>query len=230
MNNTAKFELNILRGVTLRYLGVPQDKADARATAAAEAAIAEVRAILETRYVFRFFDVEKRRGSIALSGASFEISGLDLLAHLENSKKVALFAATLGPAVDAKIREYMALRPSDALALDAAASAAVEALADRVQEIISETPEANGLFLTARFSPGYGDLPLELQPKILGVLDAQKKIGLTCTDSFILVPKKSVTAFIGIQKEPFKAKNSPCEKCKTADNCAFKSKGLPCGK
>ena len=55
-----------------------------------------------------------------------------------------------------------------------------------------------GWGLRPRFSPGYGDFPLEYQRELLGVLDAAKRIGLTLTDSLLMAPSKSVTAVIGV--------------------------------
>jgi cobalamin-dependent methionine synthase I len=81
--------------------------------------------------------------------------------------------------------------------MDALASAAIEALCDGIQaELAAELPE--GYYLTGRFSCGYGDLPLEIQPEILAVLNTQKTIGLFCNQNNILLPRKSVTAVMGV--------------------------------
>ena len=47
-------------------------------------------------------------------------------------------------------------------------------------------------------SPGYGDLPLSLSRTIISELDATKKIGVSITESDLLVPSKSVTAICEI--------------------------------
>ena len=53
--------------------------------------------------------------------------------------------------------------------------------------------------LAPRFSPGYGDLPLEIQSDIFRVLNCSTKIGLTLNKSLLMTPTKSVTAIIGIR-------------------------------
>ena len=58
--------------------------------------------------------------------------------------------------------------------------------------------EAEGLRLRPRFSPGYGDLPLELQRDLFRGLDCSRKIGLTLNESLLMSPSKSVTAIAGI--------------------------------
>jgi cobalamin-dependent methionine synthase I len=54
--------------------------------------------------------------------------------------------------------------------------------------------------LRPRFSPGYGDLPLELQTNLFKVLDCQHFIGLTLNDSMLMSPSKSVTAIVGLRE------------------------------
>jgi len=55
--------------------------------------------------------------------------------------------------------------------------------------------------LKPRFSPGYGDLPLETQREIFDVLDCSRRIGLMLNDSLLMSPTKSVTAFVGVGGE-----------------------------
>lgn len=70
--------------------------------------------------------------------------------------------------------------------MDALASAGIEQVCNRAEECFREQlPE---VYFTWRFSPGYGDLPLALQPEILQLLDAQKRLGLTVTPEHILIP------------------------------------------
>ena len=64
--------------------------------------------------------------------------------------------------------------------------------------------------MTPRFSPGYGDLPIELQRDFLTLLDASRKIGLTATESSMLVPSKSITALIGIRSDQKEITYHPC--------------------
>ena len=58
----------------------------------------------------------------------------------------------------------------------------------------------NGSTLTPRFSPGYGDLSLDLQTDLIRITEAQKHIGITLSENLIMIPTKSVTAIIGIKQ------------------------------
>ena len=81
----------------------------------------------------------------------------------------------------------------------------MEQVCDQVeQEIESQFP---GCSFPFRFSPGYGDLPLELQGELLHLLDAPRKIGLCASASHILTPRKSVTAILA---SPGGRSNKPC--------------------
>ncbi|GHU55929.1 hypothetical protein FACS1894132_12740 [Clostridia bacterium] len=118
------------------------------------------------------------------------LEGEDIKNHLDGCEKVLFFAATLGAGTDKLISKTELTNPSLAFCLDALADTAIENYCDEIE---------NGVKLphTSRFSPGYGDLPLSIQPQFLKFLDTNKKIGLSCTDTYILTPRKSVTAIIG---------------------------------
>ena len=59
--------------------------------------------------------------------------------------------------------------------------------------------EFPGLALTERFSPGFGDLPLELQRQVTEALDCPRSLGITLGESLLMTPSKSVTAIIGMK-------------------------------
>ena len=50
-----------------------------------------------------------------------------------------------------------------------------------------------------RFSPGYGDFPLDFQRDIFATMSLAKNIGITLNNSLLMSPSKSVTAVIGIE-------------------------------
>lgn len=101
-----------------------------------------------------------------------------------------IFAATVGLGADRLINRYSTLRPSKAVIMDGCATALIECWCDYLcKEVLGVPPQE-------RFSPGYGDLPLEIQPQILSFLDAPINIGLSMTESMLLTPTKSVTAIV----------------------------------
>lgn len=117
--------------------------------------------------------------------------------NLSGCESIILFAATLGLGVDRLINKYSKLSPSKAIILEAIAAERIEKLCDRFCEEISALYTS----VKPRFSPGYGDLPLEFQKDIFRVLDCRRQIGLTLNESLSMSPRKSVTAFIGVNGE-----------------------------
>ena len=99
--------------------------------------------------------------------------------------------------------------------------------ARRVREILAE--KYSGKYMTFRFSPGYGDYPIEMQKEYLRILDAPRKIGLTTGDSCLLVPSKSVTAVLGISDNPIERRKRGCAICSMKGKCRFRRNGEHCG-
>ena len=52
-----------------------------------------------------------------------------------------------------------------------------------------------------RFSPGYGGLDISSQADFFKLLPMTKQMGVTLSESFLMTPTKTVTAFIGVTKE-----------------------------
>ena len=116
---------------------------------------------------------------------------------------VIFLCGTIGAEFDAWQRRLSVLSAADALLSQQIGLAAVEKVMDELEERAREEVEGNreegtGNRLKPRRSPGYGDLPLALSRTILAELDAPRKIGVSITDSNLLVPSKSVTAICEI--------------------------------
>ena len=136
----------------------------------------------------------KIQGNICDFGL-FSIKSADLAKSLKNCSKVIVFAATVGVEIDRLINRYTRISPSRSLMLSAIGTERIEALCD---EFCVDMIKQLGLPLTPRFSPGYGDLPLETQKDIFNILDCNKNLGISLNESLLISPSKSVTAFAGI--------------------------------
>ena len=64
-----------------------------------------------------------------------------------------------------------------------------------------QEPAVRGETLRMRYSPGYGDLPLEAQRPLLAALDAARQAGITLSSALLMMPSKSVSAIIGAGPE-----------------------------
>lgn len=111
---------------------------------------------------------------------------------------VVFLCGTIGAEFDAWQRRLSVLSAADALLSQRIGLDAVEKVMDGLEEEIRKEVEVEGKRLKPRRSPGYGDLPLSLSRRILEELDAPRRIGVSITESDLLVPSKSVTAICEI--------------------------------
>ena len=146
---------------------------------------------------------------------------------LAQCDQAVLLACTLGTKFDAMVRSAQVRDMARAVILDACGSALVEQGCDEAErDIAARFP---GLYLTDRFSPGYGDLPLSLQPGLCAVLDAERRVGIHVTSSFLMNPGKSVTAVIGLADKPQMARIRGCAWCVMRNTCTLRKGGKSCG-
>lgn len=127
-----------------------------------------------------------------------------------------ILAATTGFDVQRLIERNSIISPLKGIVTDCVGSAAIEAFCDKINLSFE-----NADFLRPRFSPGYGDLPIECQNNIANFLNTSKNIGLSLTDSLMMTPVKSVTAIIGIGKEKNRCTGPGCMKC-SGTNCPYR--------
>ena len=121
----------------------------------------------------------------------------DLKQHLEGCGEILLFACTAGAETDRRIARAKLLSPARSLLMHAIGAQQVEGGCDRLCERLArQFPDR---LLTDRFSPGYGDLTLEMQRDVMAALDCGRTVGITLTDSLLMTPSKSVTAIIGMK-------------------------------
>jgi len=162
--------------------------------AALEARIREMREAADA--VIRPARIWRRFEDVAIAGGAGSQS---LAKHLAGCHAVYLVCATIGVAFDALQRRTAAVSASDAFVLQAIGAAAVEALMDDVEvEIHRELQD--GETLVSRYSPGYGDYPLAEQRRLLSILDASRRVGVSLTDALVMAPSKSVSAVIGVTR------------------------------
>ena len=121
-----------------------------------------------------------------------------LARHLAGCPSAYLVCGTIGAEFDALQRRVAVTSGADALIVQAIGAAAVEKHMDTVDEEI-RAELAPGESLVSRYSPGYGDFPLEASRRILELLDAPRRMGVSLTDSLLLVPSKTVTAVAGVK-------------------------------
>ena len=221
-------ELKIRKREVLRYLGYKNQEIDDRLMQLIDCCIKEIQEIARPHYIYKKYLIDWNQKDGILLGKDLLLTGDAIAKHLKRCDKCFLLAATLGPEVDRQIRDYELTDMTRAVILDTCASEAIEGVCDEAQGEIEEIMAREGDSITSRFSPGYGDLPIELQSKILSYVDAPSKIGLTSTKDSLLIPRKSVTALIGCSRELLQRKKRSCKDCNVYRHCRFRREATGC--
>lgn len=146
----------------------------------------------------------------------------------EKGNLVGLGLCTLGPELEELILEstdrgdFLA-----ALVLDALGSAAAEALAEDLEELMQREARSMGLHGSARISPGYGDWAIVNQAVLVELLPATE-LGIRLTAKGMMEPRKSVSFGVAFREGPVSrpASKHRCERC-SLQGCTFRRHSNP---
>jgi hypothetical protein len=211
-------EGEISRKTIAKYLGYQGKEMDGPTAALAEESIRELSSVVP-RHVLLRLPLSILENTVRIG--SLEANSKSLAAHLAGCQEAMLLAATLGVQADQLIRRAAVVHMSRAVVLQATAAAKLEAYLNAVGEALARELQKEDLYLTPRFSPGYGDLSLGCQEELLALLEAGKRIGLGLTAEHMLAPVKSVTAILGLTPEKQTACYQVCQICPNTA-CAFR--------
>ncbi len=209
---------------TRRYAGLQKahDFDDKKIHAACE----DARLLTVPKGIWEIYDYDCEHQQIK-SNPPVHLLGQKIGQHLAGCEKVVALAATIGEDIEDDVtRRFNVGEYSTAVLMDAAATAAVEQVADGMEKALAQKMAAQGLLMKWRFSPRYGDWPLEQQPELIRLAQAEK-IGIHLSAALMLIPRKSITAVIGLyrKQENMPSQHSPqgCAAC-AQKNCPSRKK------
>jgi len=219
---------SINKNEVLRYLGYKGQVLSDDISSAIDEMSELALSVCSPLYTHILSEITETPQGLQLSGTNIILTGNDIKKHLTGAKKCITLACTLGAGFETTLLRLQAKSITKSIIFDAVGTAFIEEFADNVEEKLLLPFISEGYFSKFRYSPGYGDLPLELEKDIVNTLQCQKKIGLTFTDTNILIPRKSITSFTGIFDIPQKKADSKCELCNNKDNCKMRKDGNIC--
>lgn len=149
--------------------------------------------VCEAKFVFRELVAEVVNGAIVAGGVS--ISSVPFVKSVAGMGRVCVVIATLGYATERELCRASMESTRTHFLLDAVSDVYVEALCDFAEEYI-----AKGRKHSARYSPGYMGLSLDLQKDLIKLTDAERLIGIKLTESKLMTPRKSVSFVFGIEE------------------------------
>ncbi len=199
----------------LRYMRCGEGDTDGDIDALLDSCLAELLPLLVYKVCWRVFPLRRAEENLPSSNVSvhadvqasseelldlgfLQTNSRGLARNLQDCEKLVLFAATVGLEPDRLLAKYGRVSPVKALCMQAIGAERIESLCDAFCGELQQKYAAEGLQLKPRFSPGYGDFPLETQKAVFQALDCPRKIGLSLNDSLLMSPSKSVTALAGL--------------------------------
>lgn len=221
---------NINQREIYRYLGYRGITPDDQITSMIDEVLTDLLAVIHPRSLYKTYQcqiIEANSKQIALSELESDFPkkipfySNQLAANLRGCPYVILMAATLGIEADKLLHKYELINMAKASVLQACAAAAIEACCNMLQQELQSDAARHGFYLRPRFSPGYGDLPLAAQKDFFQAIDCTKRLGITLTDSLLMYPTKSVTAFIGVTPQKEDCHIGKCKQCKNI-GCEFR--------
>jgi hypothetical protein len=134
---------------------------------------------------------------ITLDGGR-SLQGSLLPSRLSNARRLIIVVSTIGPRLEARVKEYTALKETlKGMLLDGIGSAAMHSMTQEACALVSNMVGNGGHENTHIFSPGMAGFPLTEQVPMLSLAKAET-IGVTLTTTGIMVPRKSTSRVIGI--------------------------------
>jgi hypothetical protein len=211
-----------------RYLGYKNNYVDKLTLDRTNEIIIEIEGNIIGNYIFKEYKIiENKNNKIVLENSSIKLDGINISKLLIDSKRIYILACTLGIKAERYISKKSYISAVDGLIADACMSDLTEYYTDECQNEIEKLINIDEK-PTFRYSPGYGDLKLNVQKNIVDELNTNRIIGLNITDTFILTPRKSIIAILGIENKNSKFKKNhrwgidSCINCKLYESCNFK--------
>jgi len=152
----------------------------------------------------------------------YSLSGPLIAQHLASAEAVMLILCTIGSELDNTVSNLFNVDPMVALALDGVGSAAAENLALQACNYFENQVKEQGFKTTMPLNPGMVGWPVEVgQPQIFSLLDCEE-IHVSLTDSWMMVPNKSLSMVLGIGRD-VSVIGSTCEYCTLKGVCNYQN-------
>lgn len=215
----------INRAEALRYMGYTEEP-DARISAAIDECERELLKEARPQFVWRVFSIQRNERALMLSDCDFELEGKDITEHLRGCDKAAVICSTLSSSTDRYLKKLDVSDSMKAVISDALANALIEQVNEEArQDILANMP---GYSTTWCYGAGYGDFPIECAPLLIASVDAVRKIGVCCTATHMLTPRKTIIGIVGLFRGELDKKRRSCEDCNAKDTCRFRAYGTRC--
>lgn len=192
------------------------DQVDEKTNHLIDECILEVQKFAHFKAIYQEFSLKHQ--PIGIQELNVLLHSKDLEFYMKECQTCLVIVCTLGIQIDRQIKYYEHIDMAKAVVFDAVSSRYLEECCDEYEKTLKLGER------TFRFAPGYGDLPLELNKTLSRVLNVDKKIGVTLSQSGLFIPMKSMLGIIGIGKSQHKS----CLSCIRKGSCELRKGGQRC--
>jgi hypothetical protein len=186
----------------------------------AERALEEGEELLAPAVLYQSFSV----GSLSHERLELEggarLHGPLIAQHLAGAQEIVLMLCTIGAALETRASELMAEDLAYGLALDGLGSAAAEALANESCHFFEQQWLASGMEVSIPLSPGMVGWPVDTGQKEIFALLETELVGVSLTDSSVMIPRKSITLALGMGPT-LRSGGTTCDFCSMRTTCRY---------
>ena len=142
---------------------------------------------------------------------------------LSSAKELAAVVCTIGSVLEEMAtRDFQRGDPLRGLLLDGIGSAAVDSLLQEACKLIEQEASSSGYQASSPLSPGMHGFPIAEQRRLFDLIPAQE-IGVSLTNSGMLIPRKSISTVIGMGSQmPTWTRAESCAHCSLRKTCLYK--------
>ena len=207
----------------LRFQGYKKgiDIPDQTVLALFDEALALGESLMDPRFVYRAARVTGQDPDlIQVGGQDLHIPAIGRL--WGTLEAVGAGICTVGVAIEDRVRSLWEERELPlAVMLDSVGSAAVESLAEYINDLLCQAALPAGLKVTNRISPGYAGWDTAEQAALFHLCPGEP-IGVRLNDSCVMTPGKSISILVGIGPEArVDHYFTQCRRCWMRD-CAYR--------
>ncbi len=158
--------------------------------------------LIEGKACYRTFPIiDATDEYVIIQGSENLFRSGNVIRLLQDCDYVTLLVCTIGKRIEEKVEELQSLSISEAFYLDRIGAWMADYMAEYTGKIIENEIIKHGYIPTFRYAPGYGGWKLEAQKEVMRLTEAEKHIGVTITETCIMIPRFSVSAVIGWRRK-----------------------------
>lgn len=179
--------------------------------------------IMAPAVAYEIYPIADIRKDQMFLGVHKALQGCLLTFMLQEAKELAAVVCTIGSRLEKKATEYFHKNePLRGMLIDGIGSAAINSLSRKVCELIMDEASSRGWQASSAFRPCTPGCAISSRRHLFELVPAEK-IGVRLTVSGMMVPRMSISMFIGIGHDMISwTQTEICARCSMKKNCLYR--------